>query len=241
MKVIIVDDIKDNVELLEYFINKYCPSVEIVGKAFNYDEAINLIQTSDFQVVFLDIKLDKNDGFDVLEKLHSSNVYVVFITAYEEFAIKAFKHDAVDYIVKPVGIQELKRVVEKLQNRIDSQTKEKTNINVKPIIDFIAIPSVNTIELIKHKDLLYLEADGGYTTFYLNNGKKVITANNLREYEKVLNKSNFFRVHNSYIVNLSHVKKIYKTEGIYLEFYNSKTIIPIARRRYSDLRVSLNC
>ncbi len=241
MKVIIVDDIKDNVELLEYFINKYCPSVEIVGKAFNYDEAINLIQTSDFQVVFLDIKLDKNDGFDVLEKLHSSNVYVVFITAYEEFAIKAFKHDAVDYIVKPVGIQELKRVVKKLQNRIDSQTKEKPNINIKPIIDFIAIPSVNTIELIKHKDLLYLEADGGYTTFYLNNGKKVITANNLREYEKVLNKSNFFRVHNSYIVNLSHVKKIYKTEGIYLEFYNSKTIIPIARRRYSDLRVSLNC
>lgn len=240
MKTIIIDDIKDNVDLLEHFLNKYCPTVEIVGKAYNYDEAVNLIHSSCFQVIFLDIKLDKHDGFNVLEKLHNSNVHVVFITAYEEYAVKAFKHDAVDYIVKPLGIQELKRVVNKLQNRIDLQSQEKVVDKNKSSIDFIAVSSIDNIEFIKYQDILYLEAYGRYTTFYLKNEKKVTSTKNMCEYEDVLKDSNFFRVHKSYIINLNFLKKIHKSNGNYIELFNSNTKIPIARRRYNDLRVNLN-
>jgi two-component system LytT family response regulator len=236
MKAIIIDDIKDNVELLEYFLKKYCTSVEVVGKAYTYDEAISLVHSCDFQVIFLDIKLDKHDGFEVLEKLHSSNVFVVFITAYEEYALKAFKHDAVDYIVKPVGIQELKRVVEKLQDRISSQMVEDIEVDNQPSIDFIAVPSIDSIEFLKFDDILYLEADGRYTIIHLKNDKKVTATRNMSEYDDILDRSRFFRVHKSYVVNLGHVKKIHKSNGNYLELYNSKVSIPIARRRYQDLR-----
>jgi two-component system LytT family response regulator len=242
IKAIIIDDLKDNVELLEYFITKYCPSVEIVGKAYSFDQAIDLIHTVEFQVIFLDIKLDKHDGFDVIEKLHSSNIHVVFITAYEEYAIKAFKHNAVDYIVKPVGIQELKKVVDKLHDRINIQTanQDTTNFN-QSNIDFIAIPSVDNIAFIKLQDILYLEADGRYTTFHLVDDKKVTACKNMCDYEEILDPSIFFRVHKTYIVNLNCTKKIHKSNGNnYLEFYNTKTIIPIARRRYNDLRINLN-
>jgi two-component system LytT family response regulator len=239
MKAIIIDDIKDNVRLLEYFLSKYCPSVEIVGKAYGYDEAIDLIHSSDFKIIFLDIKLDKHDGFDVLEKLHTTNVYVVFITAYEEYAVKAFKYGAVDYIIKPIGIQELKRVVTKLENRINSQIKKDTGDESQNVTDFIAVPSVDSIEFLKCQDILYLEADGRYTTIFLNNGKKVTATKNMCEYEDILDRSKFFRVHKSYVVNLSHIKKIYKSNGNYLELYNCKTTIPIARRRYQYLRTCL--
>jgi two-component system LytT family response regulator len=143
--------------------------------------------------------------------------------------------------VKPVGIQELKKVVEKLENRIQiNEVGSNTTNVVESNIDFIAIPSVDNIAFVKYQDILYLEADGRYTTFYLANDKKVTASKNMCDYEQVLDTSIFFRVHKSYIVNLNQIKKIHKTNGNYLEFYNTKTTIPIARRRYNDLRVCLN-
>lgn len=234
IEAIIIDDIKDNVDLLEYFLKKYCPTIKVVGKAYSFNEAIDLIHSVTFKVIFLDIKLDKNDGFDIIEKLHSTDVYIVFVTAYEEYAVKAFKHNAVDYIVKPVGIQELKKVVDKLQDRISLQSQQESTNQVN--IDFVTVPSVDSIEFIKYQDILYLEADSRYTTFHLINQKKVIASKNMCDYEQRLCAVGFFRVHKSYMVNLSYIKRIHKKNGNYLEFHNSKITIPIARRRYNDLR-----
>lgn len=241
---VVVDDEPSNIELLEHFIKKYCPTVEVIGQADTKEDAIQIIPQLKPDILFLDIILDEGTGFDVLEAIHSDDLQVIFVTAFDNFAIKAFKYNAVDFILKPLQIEDLIIAVNNASERIgQKQFLETARLRAlmeavsseKITQEFIAIPTVEKIEFIKLNSIIYCKSDGKYTEFYLAENKKVfISSKNLGEYESLLDEKVFFRVHNSYIVNLNYVTNINKAAGNYIELQNGVSL-PIAKRRQERL------
>lgn len=239
IKAIIIENEKENRDFLVHLLKQHFPIVKIVGLADNYTDAKLLIENSDYDVIFLDIKLGDGNGFDLIENLNESNNYIVFVTAYEEFALRAFKFNTIDYLLKPVGIEDLKNVIKKLEKHLINQDDRNSHHHYEAK-DQIAVPGIHDIKFLKLNEILFLESDGRYTTFYLTNNRKITSSRNLGEYEKFISDSNFFRVHNSYLVNLSHVKAIKKSDGMYIEFFESSKQLPIAKRRLNALKDFLN-
>ena len=164
---------------------------------------------------------------------------IIFVTSYDEYAVKAFKFNAIDYLLKPLKIEELVEAVNKCYEDIlknaftpkEQISQLDLSLQNKDALDFIAVSSVDKIDFLQLQDILYLKSDGRYTNFYLDDGTRVTSSKNLGEYEKILDLSHFFRVHNSYIVNINHIKEIYKTDGGYC-LMSSQDSIPIAKRRH---------
>lgn len=240
---VLVDDEPSNTELLSHFISKYCPSITIIGQAKTKEDAITIIPELSPDIVFMDIVLDEGTGFDVLEAIDTTNLQVIFVTAFDEFAIKAFRYNAVDFVLKPIEIEALIVAVNNAAERLEkNQYIGDKSINAlieamssdKLNQDFIAIPSIEKIEFIKTNTIIYCKSDGKYTEFYLCNEKKIVSSKNLGEYESLLDDQIFFRIHNSYIVNLNFVKNINKAAGNYIELSGEITL-PIAKRRQDSL------
>lgn len=240
---VLVDDEPSNSELLSHFISKYCPLINIIGKAETKESAIAIIPKLAPDIVFMDIVLDEGTGFDVLEAIDTTNLQVIFVTAFDEFAIKAFRYNAVDFVLKPVEIEALIVAVSNASERLEkNQYTGDKRINAlieamssdKLNQDFIAVPTIEKIEFIKTNTIMYCKSDGKYTEFYTSNGTKIVSSKNLGEYETLLDDQVFFRIHNSYIANLNFVKNINKAEGNYLEL-SDKILLPIAKRRQDKL------
>lgn len=240
---VIIDDEINNVELLVHFVNQYCPQINIVGKAITKTEGIAIINQLKPQLLFLDIMLDEGTGFDLLEEVTHSKTKIIFVTAYDEFAIKAFKYNAVDYILKPIEIDELVTAVNKACSAIENneftelnqvQNLQKTVSNSQLPISIIAIPSTEKIDFIKVEDIIYIKSQGRYSIFNLVNNKQIVATKNLGEYETMLDSSTFFRIHNSYLINLTKVISINKAGGNYCVMENSEQL-PIAKRRQEQL------
>lgn len=244
---IIVEDEQDNIDILNHFINSYCPSVKIIDIAMSVTSAKELISTSDIQLIFLDIMLEDGTGFELLDLIKKKNTQVIFITAFNKFAVKAFKYSAIDYLLKPLQIEELVTAVNKVEKRLtDHSMKDQLDILMNNLIpkkkedDFIAIPMVSKIEFIKTKNITYIEADGKYSTFKMENNDKIVSSKNIGEYEKTLNDNpHFFRVHNTFVVNLNFVSSIGKVDGLYCIMENGENI-PISRRKKEDLFARLS-
>ncbi len=241
-KTLIVDDDKKNIKLLEHFIETYCPNIKIVGKASTRKDAIKLINEKEPELIFMDIILDAGTGFDVLESIKHSKYKVIFVSSYSEYAIKAFKFNAIDYILKPIAIEELilavNKAYEDIENELFTMPDQVHNLSGAFIqnipLDFIAISSINKIEFVKLKDIIYLNSEGRYTVFNLVNNQKIVASRNIGEFENIINENDFFRIHNSYIINLKHVEKITKVDGNYCKMSNKESL-PIARRRQEQL------
>ena len=240
---VVIDDEKNNVALLVHFLKKYCPLMEIIGQATTKKEGIELIDKLKPQLIFLDIMLDEGTGFDLLEEITHNEAKVIFVTAFDEFAIKAFKYNAVDYVLKPLEIEALILAVNKAYSDIDKdlftekqqiQNLYKTVTNNDNSLNVIAIPSADKIDFIKVEDIIYLKSEGRYTIFNLENNKQLVATKNLGEYESLLDANNFFRIHNSYVVNLAKVTSINKAAGNYCEMTNNESL-PIAKRRQDQL------
>lgn len=240
---VIVDDEINSVKLLTRFVEKYCPEIEIVGKAYTKEDAINVINREQPEILFLDIKLDVGLSFDLLNELTNNKSKIIFVTAYNEYAVKAFKYNAIDYILKPINIDELivavKNAIEDIKKEIYTN-QEQLNRTQNSIVEnkydfnFIAIPTVKRIDFINISDIVYLKSDGRYTFLHLNNDKNIIASKNLGEYENTLNPSVFFRIHKSYLANLNFITSIFKSDGFYCEMKNGEKI-PVARRRVEYL------
>lgn len=240
---IVIDDEINNVDLLVHFITKYCPQVNIIAQATTKTEGIALINKLKPQLIFLDIMLDEGTGFDLLETIEVTNVKVIFVTAFDEYAVKAFKFNAVDYLLKPIEIDELVFAVNKSIADIEKEQytepkqlqnlyKSVTNNNLP--LNLIAVPSTDKIDFIKIEDIIYLKSEGRYTIFNLKNNKQLVATKNLGEYENMLNANVFFRIHNSYLINLTKVTSINKVGGNYCVMENSEQL-PIAKRRQDKL------
>ncbi len=219
MNCIIVDDDKGCIDTLETILKKYCPQLQIVGSAGNISDAVQLINSRSPQLVFLDVEIGSETGFDLFNYFSSPEFEVVFTTAHEKYALKAIKSSCYDFLLKPVVIQEVVSVVSKLEKEKKGTSGQNVNVlmdNLKSKdnnLQKIAIPSVEGYAFINVSDIISLEADGKYTKIVTNSGLRSLSTKNIGEFEELLNSNLFFRTHKSWIINLDHVKKFLKTES----------------------------
>ena len=246
VKAIIVDDERHGREALQRALMEYCPEVEILELCENPEKGIEKIKELRPDLVFLDIQMPNLSGFDVLQQLAPIDFEVVFVTSYEKYAIKAIKFSALDYLLKPVDADDLVLAVQKAKkqmNRADSGFRYQSvlnNINHRSgKIEKLAVPTTDGINFYQTKDIIYCDADGHYTTLYLVGQKKEVVTKNLKDFENLLSGSGFFRVHNSSLVNMRHIRKYVRGEGGYViltEDYH----VTVSRRKKDDFLNMLN-
>lgn len=239
IKTVIVDDEKDIRFLLRRMLEKHFKDVvEIVGEADSVPQASELIDSVNPELVFLDIRIKNKTGFDLLENIENKNFEVIFITAYDQYAIKAFQFSAIGYLMKPIKLDELKKVIEKLKGNLD-RFKEEANKRIKILIDNydsqtgikrICIANVEGFNVLELDDIVRLESDNNYTNFITSNGKKLITSKTIKDYEDLLGEYGFYRIHQRHIVNLRQVKSYLKGDGGTI-ILKDDTELPLARMR----------
>lgn len=236
---IIIDDEKNGIDIMEHFLTKFCPSIKIVDKGSTVEEAVKKIQLNKPDILFLDIQLSNNTSFEILDQIDFSEIEIIFVTAFNDYAIKAFKYNAIDYILKPLSIEDLIIATNKAIKRINERKEFEKELKTKDKLynesssEIVTISSLDKVSLIKKDDIIFCKSDGRYTTFYLSNNTEIIACKNLGEFENALC-NNFFRIHHSYIINLGHLIKINKKAGNYCEMSNS-ALLPIAKRRQETL------
>jgi two-component system LytT family response regulator len=228
---VIVDDEKPSREVLHNYLRDYCPDVEVVAAANSVKSAVKIIKKLEPELVFLDIELGDGKGFDLLESFENPGFRVIFITAYSEFAVKAFRFSAADYLLKPVKVDELKEAVEKVKNIYGKSISPDTfKILLKNLSDSgssfstLVVPHIKGFEVLRTADIIMCRADGYCTNFYLTGERKVVSSKNLKQYEDLLSGDNFLRVHHSFIVNLTHVCSYTKQGEIILTDGNRASI-----------------
>ncbi|MDO5968897.1 LytTR family DNA-binding domain-containing protein [Flavivirga aquimarina] len=242
---LIVEDDTVSLNILRSQIRTHLKNINILGVAKNISDAISSYKQLRPQIIFLDINLGGENSFSMLDDLKKEayNPQVVFTTSTDEFAVKAIKYAVTDYVLKPISPRDLIKAVNKAVHNIESFIKmealKRLEKKSQEYPKIIAIPYIDKIELIKFENILYCEADGRYTKFHLINGDTKVASRNLGEYEKLLDKNLFFRVHHSYIVNILMIHHINKLDGNYCHLMNHKTL-PIAKRRQDELNRFLN-
>lgn len=226
---IIVDDEFHGRENLKQIIETYCPEIEILGLANSVVRAKELVSQVNPDVVFLDINMPVLDGFDFLEEYDERSFMVVFVSAHEEFGINAVKAGAVDYILKPISIKELKQTVKKLL----SLQQKAIRVETAQQPDKLVIPSTHGFKVLVIDDIIRLEADGCYTTITTNDGKNIIVSRTLKDFEDTLSKDKFFRTHKSHLVNLKYIKDYSNLSGNFVTMTDGSKV-EISRRKAHD-------
>ncbi len=230
---IIIDDEKNGRNTLVGLINSYCPEIKIVGEAFNVESGIESIKRLKPDVIFLDIEMPDGTGFDLLSQINSVGFEVIFVTAYDKYAVKAFQFSAVDYLLKPVRPELLISSVQKLINKIDIKDLGKkidTLLGNTKKLNKIALPTAEGLHVVKIEDIMRCSADDYYTIFYTKEGNKIIVSKTLKEYAEILESLNFFRTHQSHLINLEYVDRFVSTDGGYIIMQNGDHI-EVSRRR----------
>ncbi|WP_272150342.1 LytR/AlgR family response regulator transcription factor [Tenacibaculum aiptasiae] len=214
IQAVIVDDELNARENLKYLLNAFCKEIEVVSEASNVDEAVEEIKKTKPQLVFLDIEMPRKNGFQLLEEFENVDFQIVFITAYDMYAIKAFEVAAIDYLLKPIDIERLKEAVKKvIKNLGNSNTNLEVLKSNKKELQRIAIPYKTDYAIVNLSDILCIEADRMYSVIYTNNDKKYVVAKKLSYYQKLLCTDNdFARVHRSWIINVNQIETYSKKE-----------------------------
>lgn len=207
IKGLIVDDELSGRENLKNLIESYCTEIKVVGTASSAIKAKDMINRLSPDVVFLDINMPVLDGFDFLESVDSSKFMIVFVTAHSEYAIKAIKARAIDYLLKPINIKELQQAV----NRLVNHSNDKSNL-LKDV-DKIILPVAHGFKVMNADEIIRLEAEDCYTHIFTTAGKKITISKTLKEFEDRLTGNNFFRVHKSHLINFNHIKDYSKLDG----------------------------
>lgn len=220
--VLIVDDEYQSRKLVTTMLSRFFPEISSVAEASAVQEAIELISTRHPKLVFLDIHMQHENGFDLLDKLGPIDFEVIFITAHNDFAVKAFRYNALDYLMKPIDAEDFQVAVNKAIRRLNLDNKAVTAQfsllkeqwkNPKKLPDRVIIPTAEGYLVIPVKDICYCHASSNYTEFYMTGNTRVTSGYNIGQYEEILQEHNFFRVHRSYLINLAHVKMYRKGEG----------------------------
>ncbi len=229
LSAILVDDELHGRENLKKIIETYCPEIGILGLAESVVKARKLVNDHNPDVVFLDINMPVLDGFDFLEEFDERNFMVVFVSAHEEFGINAVKAGAVDYLLKPINIKELKQTVKKLlsiKNKvIDIETSHET--------DKLVIPESHGFNVLITDEIVRMEADGSYTTVFLIDGKKKVISRTLKDFEDSLPKELFFRIHKSHLINLKYIKDYSNLSGNLVTMTDGSRV-ELSRRKAPD-------
>lgn len=238
LKAVIVDDEPKAVESLIWEINNFSEEIEVMASFTDPDEALLYLNTHTPDCLFLDVQMPTIGGFQFLEQLNNPDFAVVITTAYDEYAIKALKNDAIDYLLKPIDSDDLRNCISKIKKHsdrtINSQKLERmlTNFNSQFDKKKITINTDGKLLFLDVDDIIYIESDGNYSTLFLQNQKKIVLTKKLKEVDAILPEHYFFRIHNSYIINLNKIKAFIKNEGYVIMDSDHK--IPVARQRKSD-------
>lgn len=237
MKVVIIEDEKRNQLILQQLLKENCPHVEIAGFAESVIEGVELIRSQKPDLIFLDIQLKNGTGFDLLSALGKDVPYVIFTTAYDQYAIKAFKFSAVDYLLKPIIPEELSSAIQKaelesIQDQKISVQNLIRNLENSTTEPRITISGINKIEYVKVSDIVRIVASGAYSQILLHNGESYTVSKVIKEYQKLLIDFNFFRVHQSHLINLKKVKRYFR--GDHTVIMEDGESVPVARNRKED-------
>jgi two-component system LytT family response regulator len=243
VKAVIIDDEKDSIDTLKWKLENYCPEVSVAACYQQPAEGISYLKKNPIDLLFLDIEMPRLTGFDVLEELGRDISFdIIFITAYDNFGIQAVKFSALDYLLKPVQNKELKEAIDKhlkkSQQKIPSEQIDLLLNNVqaerKGKRGRIALASKESIEFVDPNDIIVCEANSNYTNVYLVEGRKRVISKTLKDFEEMLLQFDFFRPHNSHLINLGRVKEFIRSDGGYLVMEN-KMKIPVSKNRKEEL------
>ncbi len=238
IKVIIIEDEKNAIKTLQSYINKYTSEISILGIANNMKEGIELIKTSKFDLAILDINLGDGTGFNVLEAIEDKDFGIIFTTAYDEYAIKAFKYSAIDYLLKPINPKEFVEAIERYKTNITNISNKQLKIARTINNNKIVINSTNEMHFLELDEILYLKSDKNYTDIYIKNQQRITSTKTLKFYEQLLSENRFLRIHQKYLVNLNYIRKYLKEDGGYVLLTdNSK--LEVSRRKKEDLMDAL--
>jgi two-component system LytT family response regulator len=242
MNVLIIDDEKNSAEVLQLLIGQNCNDVTIIAVEHSAEEGINSILNLKPDLVFLDIEMPTATGFDVIKATQSIHYEIIFTTAYEHYAVKAFKANAVDYLLKPIDVDELMSAIKNAQLRME--TKNTNNVNTAQFESLlkkmgfstkkISIPTNRGVILVEADEIIHLVSDSNYTTVFLNGGRKILISKTLKSMEEQLKDYNFCRVHNTYLVNINKVESYIKGDGGTLILKDNFSI-PVSRAHKQKL------
>jgi two-component system, LytTR family, response regulator len=242
IKTLLIDDENRNLKLTQSLLEKHCENIEIIGLCNDAEEAVIMIQELQPQLIFLDVEMPYLTGFEVLNKIQPFSFEVIFLTAFSQYAIEAFKHHAIGYLTKPIDIDDLKETVKNATKRISEKSFSQ---NIFALLEHVKQPTTNNedekialatqsgILFAKLSEIVYCESSGNYTTFYFNSDKHILVSRQLGEYEKLLPQSKFVRIHDKYIIQLSYVKEYTKGSGGDVVLETGQTL-PVSVRRKDD-------
>lgn len=247
IKAIIIDDEKHCIDRLENLLKDFCQEVKILEKCFDVDTAYEKIKTLKPDVIFLDVQIHDATGFDLLRKFDKIDFEIIFMTAFEHYAVQAFRFSALDYLLKPIDSDDLISAVEKLKTKIQGQNSSTDNFelllqnfyNLRQKNKKITVPTIYGFEMISTQDILYCKSDVNYTTLFLKDQKSFTVARTLKEFESVLAQYDFFRINNSYVVNLDYIRSYNKGKGGFVKLENGVEI-EVSSRRKDDFLIRLN-
>ena len=240
IKTILIDDEAVGLESVKRLIGNYCPELSVVSVCQNPEDGIVAIENHKPQLVFLDIQMPQMSGFDLLQKVSPVTFEVIFVSAYDKYAIQAIRFSALDYLLKPVDTVDILHAVAKATERIHAKNSAfqyqsvLNNIQYKNRkIERLAVPSFDGIEFFNTSDIIYCQAEGSYTTVFLTNNQKKLVSRNLKDFESLLANSGFCRVHHSSLINLEHILKYIKGEGGYV-ILTGDIHVEISRRKKEE-------
>ena len=244
---IIVDDEPINISNLQALLARNCKEIDVIGTATSADEASALILTLKPDVVFLDIEMPGKNGFDLLKSLPAPDFDVVFVTAYDAYGIMAVKFSALDYLLKPINITELKNTVARIEQSVSTKKQNARLHNLLYLLDRkhpdenqkIALPTQKETFLVPVKDIIRCESSNNYTTFFLTNVTQHLISRPLYEYEELLGPYDFIRCHQSHLVNKMHITSILNEDSGYLIMDYTTQKVPISKQRKSDIKALL--
>jgi two-component system LytT family response regulator len=239
IKSIIVDDEMKSRESLKKIIQSFCENVEVLATCQNVNEAFDSIKTLKPDLVFLDVQMQGETGFDLLTMFSKVNFDIIFTTAHSEYAIKAIKYSAIDYLLKPIDVDDLQAAIDKVRKKQNGNMFERMQQllqNVKsnsPENYKLALPTSEGLTFIRVNDVLYLKASGNYTEIFMHDGQKYLVSRHLKEYDDLLADQNFFRIHHSSLINLNYIKNYVRGDGGYVVMSDNVTL-DVSRRKKDD-------
>ncbi len=236
MKAILIDDEEKARENLANLLNKYCPEVKVQAKAGSIADAIQPIKSEKPDLVFLDIEMQGESGFDLFDYYPEPDFDVIFVTAHDEYAIRAFKFAAADYMLKPIDIDDLEHAVNMVGKREKTVRQEQlrqliTYVSEKSnAFNKIVLPTMESLLFVKVEQIVRCESDDNYTTVYLIGDKEILVSKNIKHFEDILESQGFYRIHRSHLVNLNYIKEYFRGDGGYVTM-NDGSSIPVSRRK----------
>ena len=240
IRCVLIDDESNSLEMMEWLLKTYCPQVKIEAMCNGAAKGIEAIQKFKPDLVFLDIEMPHMNGFDMLEQFDKLTFDVVFCTAYDQFAIRAFKYSALNYLLKPVDPEDLKETIRRIEEKKSAPSKEQIELlfenikqSIKPTAQRIALTTGDGLIFVPTRDILYCQAESNYTCVVLAGGKKVVVSKVLKDIDEALSGPDFFRVHNSYLINLNRISKFVRGDGGYVVMEDGATI-GISRSRRQE-------